>query len=405
VHFSTLVVMALVAGLLVLANLPARPRAEIHFDFDGDWGPAIYGTDFLLCDHGWPLTHLSRKVEMTYDVDGMQTDPELWTLTAGERSFSVASFLANLAVAAIIVSAGGAIFEWWRRRRRRLFQFHVADCLILTAAAASIGGFIAYERRGYEEELRAIDVIRADLEGTGDPPNRVEGNRGPYWLRQWLGDEHFEIFNRVEGISVDGTAIEPASGLSHLRHLIISTPVPPEKWALLERLACVETLEIIGDRGTSPVDPALVSADPTYATCRLPRLPRLKMLLVIGLGLPKYGQGDLPALEEAAFTWARIEPADMRRLAYLPRLRRLYFSHLSADDAALAQLPVLPSLEELWIEKSDKVTDAIKRLTHLKLLSLYNTKVSSAGVRELERALPNCQIAWPPKAGRILESR
>jgi hypothetical protein len=46
------------------------------------------------------------------------------------------------------------------------------------------------------------------------------------------------------------------------------------------------------------------------------------------------------------------------------------------------------------------VTDAglehLKNLTRLKELDLYDTKVTAAGVAELQKALPKCQIRFGP---------
>jgi hypothetical protein len=53
-------------------------------------------------------------------------------------------------------------------------------------------------------------------------------------------------------------------------------------------------------------------------------------------------------------------------------------------------------LQKLWIPGNDQITDAglvhLKGLTNLECLDVKWTKVTEAGVKDLQKALPKCAI-------------
>ena len=74
---------------------------------------------------------------------------------------------------------------------------------------------------------------------------------------------------------------------------------------------------------------------------------------------------------------------------------RVNLSGTKVTDAGLVHLKGLTNLR--WLDLGDtNVTDAglvhLKGLTKLERLDLWSTKVSATGFKELQKALPNCQI-------------
>ncbi len=72
------------------------------------------------------------------------------------------------------------------------------------------------------------------------------------------------------------------------------------------------------------------------------------------------------------------------------------------DDAMAARFVEMPSLKTLALTRNpitDKGLQELKKLDGLTLLHLFDTKVTAAGVADLQRALPKCKIEWDPPAG------
>ena len=88
-----------------------------------------------------------------------------------------------------------------------------------------------------------------------------------------------------------------------------------------------------------------------------------------------------------------------RHIAALARfkLKTLLTNEAGIDDAMAVQLAKIQTLDALDLTKSP-ITDAalpeLKQLKGLTMLRLLGTKVTAAGVADLQRALPNCKIEW-----------
>jgi hypothetical protein len=69
-------------------------------------------------------------------------------------------------------------------------------------------------------------------------------------------------------------------------------------------------------------------------------------------------------------------------------------------DAGLKQLEKLEKLEKLELESCKQITDVglreVAKLKRLSMLDLRNTKVTKAGVAQLQKALPKCKIHSNP---------
>lgn len=92
-----------------------------------------------------------------------------------------------------------------------------------------------------------------------------------------------------------------------------------------------------------------------------------------------------------------ITDEGFRQLSKISKLRTLELRRTSITGAGLAPLKHMPKLEFLSLWGSD-IDDAgvphLKQLTRLKKLVVAHTKLSRTAIKELEQALPNCEIVW-----------
>ena len=91
------------------------------------------------------------------------------------------------------------------------------------------------------------------------------------------------------------------------------------------------------------------------------------------------------------------------RLKDLPQLRSLRLSYMR--DGGLSLLKHMDKLETLNFFASPELSDAglvhLKELTKLKRLDLQSTDVNGAGVADLQKALPDCEIKHSPTSSII----
>ena len=196
-------------------------------------------------------------------------------------------------------------------------------------------------------------------------------------------------------------------------HLRFSTKDPAAIFRLLVRLESLETLTLL----RAPVTDADL-AD-------LPSLPKLKHL---GLSRTKVTDAGLSCLsglkglESLNLYETRITGEGFEYLVPLTHLRILLLgatrvtdgalTHLrglnnlitlelwntQVTDAGLEHLKGLTKLRSLSLPSGDQITDAglehLKNLTQLEHLDLRGTDVTDAGCKDLQKALPNCNITW-----------
>jgi Leucine Rich repeat len=163
---------------------------------------------------------------------------------------------------------------------------------------------------------------------------------------------------------------------------------------------------------------------------QLAKLPALKEFIFLG-GYPSPPvldpqDVDFTALQQLNNLGAltiynfRVDGPVLARFRSIGRLTHLSLSNTGFDDVAMEQVGRMINLDQLWlhhtlvtdigfaqVEKLTKlqflslseaqITDAavmhLARLNGLKYLSLRHTQVTDKGVLELQKALPNCQIA------------
>jgi Leucine-rich repeat (LRR) protein len=162
-------------------------------------------------------------------------------------------------------------------------------------------------------------------------------------------------------------AAEVLASFPNLRTLMVfQTQISDKGLAALCRLERLETLVVSSPNVTS------ASFDPVL---------KLKHLKHLG-------------------TWQwKINDADFEKLSQLPNLRSLGLVTRLSDES-VTRLSKLGQIERLTM-RGDKITDGslpnLARLTKLEWLDISDTSVNknSPAAKELQRALPRCQINLP----------
>ncbi len=92
-----------------------------------------------------------------------------------------------------------------------------------------------------------------------------------------------------------------------------------------------------------------------------------------------------------------VTDAGMEDIAKIKGLRRLIVSYTSVSDVGLAVIGKIDTLVELNVENAGEITDVglkhLHELKELRALFLGDSKYSPEGLKELKKALPNCEIA------------
>lgn len=93
----------------------------------------------------------------------------------------------------------------------------------------------------------------------------------------------------------------------------------------------------------------------------------------------------------------RITNAGLVHLRGMTNLEELTLDKTKVTDAGLVQLKWLVSLKGLSLENTN-ISDAglvhLKEMTSLVWLNLMHSKVTDPGAKELQAALPKCNIYW-----------
>jgi len=108
-----------------------------------------------------------------------------------------------------------------------------------------------------------------------------------------------------------------------------------------------------------------------------------------------FGDDFFSHVDFVGFNAEQVTDAWFADLEEFPQLQG--FMGTRVTDAGLEHLKGLTQLQ--WLNLTGtRVTDAglkhLKGLGQLRLLDLENTQVTDAGGKKLQKALPNCQIAW-----------
>lgn len=104
---------------------------------------------------------------------------------------------------------------------------------------------------------------------------------------------------------------------------------------------------------------------------------------------------DLPSVHSVWLSRTKVTDEGLAHLAACPKLTFLTLDETAITDAGAAKLAELTRLESLSLSGT-QITDAglahLARLRNLKQLWLRQTPITDAGYRQLQSALPHCEI-------------
>lgn len=409
----TLLPLGAIAALIVLANLSEefhprtndlsqvrRPPAESDLQFDlGE--PAKYWTHGLNISYGWPL--LWRQ----YVVLGM---------IVGEN-YSAGRLAANLAIWLVLLVAPAALCEWLLRRYRPRLRFGLRTML---AAVGLTAAFCAWFATARNRAAVQDPIITASLDPFYD---RFWVERwGPKWLEAVDADR---FCRRIVGAELEEDRFRPPIPASAASD---ESAGDEEDDREAERI--VEILRSLPDLQYLSLYVHRLSPDMIEALGKRPRLVALRInvgelvhssnralggalagmrrLRALNIGPTGHvdiddedgiweeclaGIGVLDRLEHLRLEERAISCAGLSRLAGLTNLKSLTLDRIFGDDGTLdadppllSCLPALPNLESLNLEDSgvsDHDLRYVAALPRLKLLNLWQTEITGAGLAEL----------------------
>lgn len=354
-HASTWLALVPVVAVLVLANVPGE-----YTVFD----PEHLFDDNTVCDHGWPCTWLVRN--------GLHDDEDLWTITADVCRFDGLALAANLLVGLTILAPLAAAVEWRRRRRLRIWQFTLADLLLVTLIAGGITAWYATQRR---EFARVAFVARQGEVGWEAEP------AFPEWLREAIGDERLSKLGimRPAIIEFDLPGVDPARDADMAAIRAIVDYYPEQLRLVVPRYQAAKATE----------------RRPFLGGDYLRSLPRLRNLVLERMDDEVLscldGCRDLRTLI-IKDDKAKLSPAGAAWLGGLRHLRQLRASRRCLGDAGTAALGSLSRLEVLVLDGAgDTDVGHFAGLRNLRVLELDHATITDtglallAGFRRLER--------------------
>lgn len=283
-----------------------------------------------------------------------------------------------------------------------------------------LGASVDYFNRGLGEGIHV--KIQSSWRGTDQDValiTRVDTLQALTLDSDQLGDKALDSVAQLKQLDwlylgssgITGKGLARLSALGQLRTLSLSNSrLSDEQFAQLPPLA---SLEALGLDGTQLTDAGLehladfptirsLWLDQTRITssgiARLTVLQDLTTLYISETNISGPGLAELhklPQLRYISLKNCQLTPEDMQRLSGLTELDNLGLDHTNVSDEHLAQLTNLPKLRTLWLSKCPVTDEAVKHLsqfTTLQNLYLHGSEISEHGVKDLRKALPQCQV-------------
>lgn len=395
-HCSTYFVIVAATVVVLLANVPGEMSWRFH-------DPLRLGRTMPVIEHGFPLTYARRDV-----VGSVWNASAPWRMSDGLVWTSWFALLMDVVAGAVLVAAAGWAFEHWRRRRTRLWQFTLAESLLMMAVIAGATAWWASERRRHDK----LCGLMTGLSGGPAVTSRL-----PFWVRMLVKDRplsalkisraerirlglqfkdaQFRLLRELVELSPESIEVQEMIGgtgmnerlkqLPRLRWLTLNRPDE----AIVSALATLRELEIL--------DVMLAADTSVLAHLNAPNLRALK----INVDQPPNDR-SLAAIEPLRRLEAlrlddrgaydasqpRITNAGLASLARLPRLRSLSLERSLIDDEGARQLAKFRGLESLSLSQSDVGDAGVEKLADLPrliYLDLGGTNITDAGVAHLAR--------------------
>jgi hypothetical protein len=289
-------------------------------------------------------------------LEGISYGGPLW-LNASYWSFNGDCFIykaglaVDLAISIIFVIIFTSAYEYWTRCR---WHYSLRTLLCMFFVFATLMAWWRISINGWERESKAV----ASIQNKGF--TIVVQCDAPVLLRMIVGSNHLSMFNHIVQISWEGI---PNANLADEKQ----SGIPTFKDADFERIGDLPYLHDLMFESAEIGDESLKNIN------------------------------GLKSLESLHLEFTNITDVGLEYIHDLPRLQVLHLQNTKITGSGLGFFKNLPQLKYLNL-KYTKVTDSllhhIESLTNLEEINLNCTKVSSAGVKKLKNALPNCDIVW-----------
>jgi hypothetical protein len=287
------------------------------------------------------------------------------------------------------------------KSRRRWLRFSLRT---LVVAVTLFCLWLGVTSNRANQQRRAVDALRAagaeilydyqvNEDGGHDLSKPLPPPPGPDWLRNIIGLDYFATAVCVDVHPQDDITDETFDSLANLPHLrrvsIVGLGVTDARIARLGNLKELHTLFV---RNSSITDGGWELLE------HLPQLKRLRL--------------DGPNVSDSTLGHVKV----------LVELTHLYLIDNQVSDSGLKNLEGLSQLEVLWLyghnknlrrdfgfrpigsgkianDSSAGISDAglrcLEQLSHLKVLNVYlpASRITSAGLQDLKRSLPNLKVA------------
>ena len=277
---------------------------------------------------------------------------------AWHKGYSVLAAVATVPLALFFLALWFALALILHRR----FQFYLRTLLVLVIVVILPCSWLSVTMREAERQRTAVTAF-AKLNRlavwSDDAPTQ------PDWLRKLLGANFFDSIAllRLERTAVTDAELGCVTGFSRLQRL------------------CLDFTQVT-DAGLK----------------HLKGLSQLQQLWLTNAQVTDGGLEQIRGLRQLhvlCLDGTRVTDAGMEHLKGLSQLETLALGGTKVTDAGLEQLEGLHQLGDLDLGNT-KVTDAglghLKGLSELRWLTLTDTHATDEGVKQLQQALPNCQI-------------
>jgi Leucine Rich repeat len=326
-----------------------------------------------------------------------------------------------LVLAMVSIGIAGALRISVRARAIQVIEDHDGSVETLPLGPSALQDWIGPDRMQPLETAVAVDLgVLSGLFSPGPPPDISDADLA-----------HIIVFRELKKLDLASSKITDA-GLEHiarlpqLEHLALG-PCPGVTDAglmKLEPLTHLQELKLMGNFDGSgllhladlkemtsltlyritgdPIEPPLEFRLPVDVQVSLQALSQWPQIAELAVCTNQVGDaglwqiGKLQHLEKLGFYCEKGDSTNLQILGPPQRLRKLELDGDGITDRRIEWVGDLVDLEELEITNSPEISDTglrfLEGLTKLRSLVIYNTKVTQAGIDELQRRLPRAQI-------------
>ena len=362
-------------------------KKEIKISVTGD------GTTEVASEaNGWKIGIKEGKysVELTGGSDRVQVEDKQVTVSRSKKTIVTITMKPTGAMAAKVTKpAGGANSDAERRAAEWLLSLHEGQANLMVEI---VGGQMTDVGN---RQLHAVPfhVRHINLEG---PIIDQLGDRLAEELPAKIGGIRVHALRiRSRTLTTAGfaklVAMPEFSEASRLTLVCVDHGMDDGVLPLIAKLPDLKAVTIVAESGLTGAGIGELKACPELSEIEWQQwqLGSLSATAVAELT-------QLPKLNTLNFNNITCTERHMMAIAKL-KLRQLGFLASKVDDGMLRHLAAMEKLETLGIIHnpiSDQGLSGLKQIKTLKTLDIRGTKVTAAGVADLQAALPKCKIEW-----------